>query len=87
MTFRGHQVPEFVSAVEADPSVIDSLHRFAADHLSLLGGDHAYLASNAGRELGRFLQYPSLRGKARPWPPTCSAGAPSPAPPPRSGWA
>ncbi|GGS46937.1 protease [Streptomyces badius] len=66
VTFRGHQVPAFVSAVETDPSVIDSLHRFAADHLSLLGGDHAYLTSNAGRELGRFLQYPSLRGKARP---------------------
>ncbi|WP_374192534.1 collagenase [Streptomyces sp. MBT98] len=66
VTFRGHQVPEFVSAVEADPSLLDSLHRFAADHLSLLDGDHAYLTSNAGRELGRFLQYPSLRGKARP---------------------
>ncbi len=66
VTFRGHQVPEFVSAVESDPSLIDSLHRFAADHLSLLGGDRSYLTSNAGRELGRFLQYPSLRGKARP---------------------
>ncbi|MEU2799609.1 collagenase [Streptomyces sp. NPDC007117] len=66
VTFRGHQVPEFVSAVEADPAVLDSLHRFAADHLSLLGGDHAYLTSNAGRELGRFLQHPSLRAKARP---------------------
>ncbi|MFE3661701.1 M9 family metallopeptidase [Streptomyces sp. NPDC059164] len=66
VTFRGHQVPEFVSAVEADPAVLDSLHRFAADHLSLLGGDHAYLTSNAGRELGRFLQHPSLRAEARP---------------------
>ncbi len=66
VTFRGHQVPAFVSAVEADPSLLDSLHRFAADHLSLLDGDHAYLASNAGRELGRFLQHPSLRAKARP---------------------
>ncbi len=66
VTFRGHQVPAFVSAVEADPSLLDSLHRFAADHLSLLDGDQAYLASNAGRELGRFLQHPSLRAKARP---------------------
>nr|WP_234313386.1 collagenase [Streptomyces globisporus] len=66
VTFRGHQVPEFVAAVEADPSLIGSLHRFAADHLSLLDGDHAYLTSNAGRELGRFLQYPGLRGRARP---------------------
>ncbi len=66
VTFRGHQVPAFVSAVEADPSVIDSLHRFASAHLPLLDGDHAYLTSNAGRELGRFLQHESLRAKARP---------------------
>lgn len=66
VTFRGHQVPEFVSAVESDPSLIDSLHRFAADHLSLLEGDQAYLTSNAGRELGRFLQHTSLRSKVRP---------------------
>nr|WP_307671570.1 M9 family metallopeptidase [Streptomyces sp. V2I9] len=66
VTFRGHQVPAFVSAVGADPSVIDSLHRFAAAHLSLLDGDHAYLTSNAGRELGRFLQHESLRAKTRP---------------------
>ncbi|MER8193457.1 collagenase [Streptomyces microflavus] len=66
VTFRGHQVPAFVSAVESDPSLIDSLYRFAADHLSLLEGDHAYLTSNAGRELGRFLQYPNLRNKVRP---------------------
>ncbi|WP_394817421.1 M9 family metallopeptidase [Streptomyces griseus] len=66
VTFRGHQVPAFVSAVEADPGLIDALYRFAADHLALLGGDQAYLTSNAGRELGRFLQHESLRGKARP---------------------
>ncbi|WP_103534053.1 collagenase [Streptomyces sp. SM11] len=66
VTFRGHQVPAFVSAVESDPSLIDSLYRFAADHLSLLEGDQAYLTSNAGRELSRFLQHPSLRSKVRP---------------------
>ncbi|WP_199924914.1 collagenase, partial [Streptomyces sp. NRRL WC-3725] len=66
VTFRGHHVPAFVSAVESDPSLIDSLHRFAADHLSLLEGDQAYLTSNAGRELGRFLQHTSLRSKVRP---------------------
>jgi microbial collagenase len=66
VTFRGHQVPAFVSAVESDPSLIDSLYRFAADHLSLLEGDQAYLTSNAGRELSRFLQHTSLRSKVRP---------------------
>ncbi|MEU8522229.1 collagenase [Streptomyces sp. NPDC048577] len=66
VTFRGHQAPGFVNAVESDPSVIDSLHRFAADHLALLGTSRSYLTSNAGRELGRFLQYASLRSRVRP---------------------
>ncbi|MFJ1925486.1 MULTISPECIES: M9 family metallopeptidase [unclassified Streptomyces] len=66
VTFRGHQVPEFVRAVEADPSLLDSLAGFARDHLNLLGTDKSYLTSNAGRELARFLQEESLRPKARP---------------------
>ncbi|WNI28394.1 M9 family metallopeptidase [Streptomyces sp. ITFR-6] len=66
VTFRGHQVPGFVSAVEADPSLLDSLAGFARDHLNLLGTDKSYLTSNAGRELARFLQEESLRPKARP---------------------
>ncbi|MFJ4900703.1 M9 family metallopeptidase [Streptomyces sp. NPDC088727] len=66
VTFRGHQVPEFVSAVEADPSLLDSLAGFARDHLNLLGTDKSFLTSNAGRELARFLQEESLRPKARP---------------------
>ncbi|MGW1228528.1 M9 family metallopeptidase [Streptomyces sp. NPDC002530] len=66
VTFRGHQLPEFISAVEADPSLLDALAGFARDHLALLGTDRSYLTSNAGRELGRFLQEASLRPKARP---------------------
>ncbi|SCD32312.1 M9 family metallopeptidase [Streptomyces sp. DpondAA-D4] len=66
VTFRGHQLPEFVQAVEADPSLLTSLHAFAAGHLSLLGTDQSYLTSNAGRELARFLQEASLRTKVRP---------------------
>ncbi|MFJ2088780.1 M9 family metallopeptidase [Streptomyces sp. NPDC087901] len=66
VTFRGHQLPAFVSAVQADPSLLDSLAGFARDHLSLLGTDRSYLTSNAGRELGRFLQEEPLRPRARP---------------------
>lgn len=66
VTFRGHQLPEFVAAVEADPSLLTALHDFAASHLDLLGTDRSYLASNAGRELGRFLQEESLRPAVRP---------------------
>ncbi|MEV3985893.1 collagenase [Nonomuraea sp. NPDC049758] len=64
--FRGHQVPAFVTAVQADRSVLDSLNSFATNHLNLLGTDRAYLASNAGRELGRFLQHTTLQAVVRP---------------------
>ncbi|MFE0810377.1 collagenase [Streptomyces sp. NPDC058794] len=66
VTFRGHQVPEFVTAVRADPGLVDSLYRFASDHLALLGTGQSYLTSNAGRELGRFLQHSALRAEVRP---------------------
>jgi microbial collagenase len=64
--FRGHQVPAFVSAVQSDPSVLDTLYSFASGHLSLLGTDRSYLTSNAGREMARFLQHTSLHTKVRP---------------------
>ncbi|MFI8438294.1 collagenase [Streptomyces sp. NPDC079020] len=64
--FRGHQVPEFVTAVEQDPSVLDTVTTFAKDHIDTLGGDNWFLVYNAGRELGRFLQHDSLRDKAGP---------------------
>lgn len=64
--FRGHQVPEFISAIEADSSVLTSLRDFAANHLDLLGTKNSFLAANAGLELGRFLKEDSLRDKASP---------------------
>ncbi|MFF4096987.1 M9 family metallopeptidase [Streptomyces sp. NPDC001834] len=64
--FRGHQVPEFIAAVEADPSVLQALSDFASRHLDLLGTKQSFLASNAGLELGRFLKEDSLRAKASP---------------------
>ncbi|GLW90384.1 collagenase [Actinokineospora globicatena] len=64
--FRGHQVPEFVTTVTADPSVLETLRAFAVRNLGLLSTERAYLTSNAGRELGRFLQHSALRATARP---------------------
>lgn len=64
--FRGHQVPEFIAAVEADPSALNALSDFASRHLDLLGTKQSFLASNAGLELGRFLKEDSLRPKASP---------------------
>ncbi|GAB3078821.1 collagenase [Micromonospora schwarzwaldensis] len=64
--FRGHQVPAFVSAVQADPTVLNNLYAFANGHLDLLGTENSYLTSNAGRELARFLQEAPLRATVRP---------------------
>ncbi|MGW4425326.1 M9 family metallopeptidase [Streptosporangium sp. NPDC004631] len=64
--FRGHQVPEFVTLVQSDPSVVDTLYSFANNNMALLGTDNDFLTSNAGRELGRFLQYAGLKSKVRP---------------------
>ena len=64
--FRGHQFPAFVTAVTADPSVIDTLNSFALNHRSLLGGANSYLDSNAGLEMSRFVQHAALQAKVRP---------------------
>jgi microbial collagenase len=64
--FRGHQMPEFAGAVKADPSVLTGLRDFAVVHDDLLGTDRSYLASNAGRELGRFLQHADLKDTVKP---------------------
>ncbi|WP_344529517.1 collagenase [Streptomyces albiaxialis] len=64
--WRGHQMPDFVKAVESDPSVLGTLNTFAKDHLDLLGGERSYLASNAGRELSRFVQHTALKDKVSP---------------------
>lgn len=64
--FRGHQLPAFVDAVAADPSVLATLSGFATKHVGLLSGQRAYLVTNAGRELGRFLGDPSVKAAAKP---------------------
>ncbi|MBX9401339.1 collagenase [Lysobacter sp. BMK333-48F3] len=57
VTFRGHQDPAFRAAVQADSSIVESLYGFADRHFARLSQPEAYLVANAGRELGRFLQY------------------------------
>ncbi|WP_354639629.1 collagenase [Kitasatospora camelliae] len=64
--WRGHQSPDFVAAVQADPSVTDTLTAFATANNAQLGTDSGFLVANAGRELGRFLQYAALQPKVRP---------------------
>ncbi|GAA1328860.1 collagenase [Leucobacter albus] len=64
--FRGHQLPAFVNAVAADPSILQTLRDFTADNAGLLATDRAYLVTNAGRELGRFLGDPQVKAAAKP---------------------
>ncbi|GAA2973672.1 hypothetical protein GCM10010519_06100 [Streptomyces lactacystinicus] len=64
--FRGHQVPGFDAAVEADPSVLDALSDFATRNNALLGDTYGVLVYNATKELTRFLKDTALQAKVRP---------------------
>ncbi|WP_035796912.1 M9 family metallopeptidase [Kitasatospora mediocidica] len=64
--FRGHQNADFVAAVTADPSILNTLDSFATEHLDLLGTGDSFLDSNAGIELARFIQHPALAATVRP---------------------
>lgn len=57
VVFRGHYNADFVSLVQTDSSIVDALYGFADRHIGRLGQDDGYLVANAGREIGRFLQY------------------------------
>ncbi|MFE6499852.1 collagenase [Kitasatospora sp. NPDC057738] len=64
---RGHDNnPDFLAAVSADPSIIDTLNDFTLKHRALLGTDNAVLDANAARVLTRFVKYPAFQGKVRP---------------------
>ncbi|MGW4867506.1 collagenase [Streptomyces chartreusis] len=64
--WRGNWNADYVRAVTADPSVVRTLHTFALDHLDLLGTDRAYLTSNAGMNVARYVEHPALRSTVRP---------------------
>ncbi|WP_438483733.1 collagenase [Streptomyces sp. S186] len=64
--WRGNWNKDYVKAVTADPSIIDTLDSFARDHLELLGTDKSYLDSNAGMNVGRYVEHQPLQDKVRP---------------------
>ncbi|MFE0464040.1 collagenase [Kitasatospora sp. NPDC058965] len=64
--FRGHQNPDYVAAVTADPSILTALDSFALGHTGLLGTGQSFLDSNAGLELSRFIEHPALQATVRP---------------------
>ncbi|MFZ6748365.1 collagenase [Undibacterium sp. Ren11W] len=55
--FRAHQNDDFKALIAKDTSIVDTLYNFVNANFAQLGGDNEYLVANAGRELGRFLQY------------------------------
>ncbi|NVJ21350.1 collagenase [Myxococcus sp. AM011] len=56
--YRGHYNTDFVTAVRADTSILDSLDSFITRTRHLLATSNQYLTVNAARELARFLQHP-----------------------------
>ncbi|MGW0284527.1 collagenase [Streptomyces sp. NPDC003236] len=64
--WRGNWNPRYVTAVAADPRVTASLHAFALRHTDLLGTDLAFLDTNAGMNLARYVEHPELRAAVRP---------------------
>ncbi|MEU7640672.1 MULTISPECIES: collagenase [unclassified Streptomyces] len=64
--WRGNWNPEYVKAVAADPSIIDTLNKFALDHMGMLGKENSYLDSNAGMNVARYVEHQELRDKVKP---------------------
>ncbi|MES4891121.1 collagenase [Streptomyces sp. NPDC096012] len=64
--WRGNWNPEYVKAVEADPRVIDTLYDFARSNTDLLGTSLAFLDSNAGMNVARYVEHATLRDIAAP---------------------
>ncbi|MFF3918124.1 collagenase [Streptomyces sp. NPDC001852] len=64
--WRGNWNPDYVKAVEADPGIIDTLYDFALANTDQLGTDLAFLDSNAGMNVARYVEHPELQDTARP---------------------
>ncbi|MFI9274956.1 collagenase [Kitasatospora sp. NPDC052896] len=64
--WRGQYNPAFVTALTANPSVIDTLDAFALDHTDLLGGGNTFMDSDAGNDLAVYVQFSALQTKVRP---------------------
>ncbi|WP_035841497.1 collagenase [Kitasatospora azatica] len=65
--WRANWNADFVSAVTADPSIVNTLSSFAINHKDLLGGTNAYLDYNAGNDLARMAgDNATIEAVARP---------------------
>ncbi|MGW3209918.1 collagenase [Streptomyces sp. NPDC001135] len=64
--WRGNWNPAYVKAVESDPRIVDTLYDFALANTDQLGTDLAFLDSNAGMNLARYVEHPELQDSVRP---------------------
>ncbi len=64
--YLGHYRTGFAAAAQADPSIITSLRNFISRNDAMAGTSNEYMLVNAGNEMARFLQYPSLVTTVRP---------------------
>ncbi|MFF9001250.1 collagenase [Streptomyces achromogenes] len=64
--WRGNWNPAYVRAVQADPRIVDTLYDFALAHTDRLGTALAFLDSNAGMNLARYVEHPELRDTVQP---------------------
>ncbi|MEU3571051.1 M9 family metallopeptidase [Kitasatospora sp. NPDC036755] len=65
--FAGHWEADFLPAVKADPTVLDALYTFISRNQGLHGGPYARTVYEATNELTRFMQYPELLPRLRPY--------------------
>ncbi|MFE6505162.1 M9 family metallopeptidase [Kitasatospora sp. NPDC057738] len=65
--FAGHWEADFLPAVKADPSVLDALFTFISRNQGLHGGTYGRTVYEATNELTRFMQYPELLPRVRPY--------------------
>ncbi|MGW4564004.1 collagenase [Streptomyces sp. NPDC004561] len=64
--WRGNWNPDYVRAVDADPRIIDTLYDFALANTDQLGTGLAFLDSNAGMNVARYVEHPELQDTVRP---------------------
>lgn len=65
--WRASWNPDFVAAVGADPSILNTLGSFALNHKDLLGTANAFLDVNAGNDLARISgDSPTIEAVAKP---------------------
>ncbi|MET8542054.1 M9 family metallopeptidase [Kitasatospora sp. NPDC004799] len=65
--YAGHWQADFLPAVKADPTVLDTLFTFISRNQGLHGGTYGRMVYESVNELTRFMKYPELLPGLRPY--------------------